>query len=210
MPGRRRDAFDRGKLHAYSRSDFEVAAVDFDPDRLVPLYRLKPHTIGQSYGLVVARRLGLPEEIIKGAQAAMGESTIELETAIERLEQQRTVLEEEVMRARERSADLAERQREAAATEERTRERFERERKRLRDEVTGLMTRFSPRGRRAPERNSQRHQIAARPRRNSRRASRKDSRPRHQSLAMRNPTPTSRHSKWAIRSNWAASAASWW
>ncbi len=82
------------KLYAYSRSDFEVAAVDFDPDRLVPLYRLKPHTIGQSYGLVVARRLGLPEEIIKGAQAAMGESTIELETAIERLEQQRTSLEE--------------------------------------------------------------------------------------------------------------------
>ena len=130
------------KLHAYSRSDFEVAAVDFDPERLVPLYRLKPHTIGQSYGLVVARRLGLPEEIIKGAQAAMGESTIELETAIERLEQQRTVLEEETVRARERSSDLAERQREAAATEERTRERFERERKRLRDEVTGLMTDF--------------------------------------------------------------------
>src|SRR5580692_9519719 len=72
------------KLHAYSRSDFEVAAVDFDPERLVPLYRLKPHTIGQSYGLVVARRLGLPEEIIKGAQAAMGESTVELESAIER------------------------------------------------------------------------------------------------------------------------------
>src|SRR5271155_668291 len=103
------------KLHAYSRSDFEVAAVDFDPERLVPLYRLKPHTIGQSYGLVVARRLGLPEEIIKSAQAVMGESTLELETAIERLEQQRAVLEEEITRARTRSAELAERQREATA-----------------------------------------------------------------------------------------------
>src|SRR5271154_4177764 len=134
------------KLHAYSRSDFEVAAVDFDPERLVPLYRLKPHTIGQSYGLVVARRLGLPEEIIKSAQAVMGESTLELETAIERLEQQRAVLEEEITRARTRSAELAERQREATAAEERARERFERDRKRLRDEVTGLMTDFRREG----------------------------------------------------------------
>src|SRR5208282_4478954 len=96
------------KLHAYSRAGYEAAAVDFDPERLVPLYRLKPHTIGQSYGLVVARRLGLPEEIIKSAQAVMGESTLELETAIERLEQQRAVLEEEITRARTRSAELAE------------------------------------------------------------------------------------------------------
>ena len=134
------------KLNAYSRSDFEVAAVDFDPERLVPLYRLKPHTIGQSYGLVVARRLGLPEEIIKSAQAAMGESTLELETAIERLEQQRAILEGELARARERSAELAERLRQAAAAEEHARERIERERKRLRDEVTAVMTDFRREG----------------------------------------------------------------
>ncbi len=134
------------KLNAYSRSDFEVAAVDFDPERLVPLYRLKPHTIGQSYGLVVARRLGLPEEIIKSAQAAMGESTLELETAIERLEQQRAILEGELARARERSAELAERLRQAAAAEEHARERIDRERKRLRDEVTAVMTDFRREG----------------------------------------------------------------
>ncbi len=42
------------KLHAYSGHDFDVAAVDFDPEHLIPLYRLKPGTIGQSYGLAVA------------------------------------------------------------------------------------------------------------------------------------------------------------
>jgi len=130
------------KLNAYSRSDFEVAAVDFDADRLLPLYRLRPHTIGQSYGLVVARRLGLPEEILQGAQAAMGESTVELETAIARLEQQREALEEEVARARAHTAELAERQREATAAEQRARDRLERERKRLRDDVTALMADF--------------------------------------------------------------------
>ncbi|MGH7932362.1 MAG: endonuclease MutS2, partial [Candidatus Binataceae bacterium] len=59
------------KLHAYSRAGFEAAAVDFDPERLAPLYRLKPHTIGQSYGLAVARRLGLPEEIVRTANSAL-------------------------------------------------------------------------------------------------------------------------------------------
>ena len=198
------------KLHAYSRSGFEVAAVDFDPERLAPLYRLKPHTIGQSYGLAVARRLGLPEEIIKGAQAAMGESTIELETAIERLEQQRASLEEEIARARERSSEFGG----APARGGRGRGTHARA---LRARTQAASRRghrpddgFPPRGRRTPERDSQRHQIAARPQRNSRRASPKDSRLRRQFLAMRNPTPTSRHSKWEIRSNSAASAASWW
>ena len=35
------------------------------PSNLQPLYRLKPHTIGQSYGLAVAERLGLPAEIVR-------------------------------------------------------------------------------------------------------------------------------------------------
>ena len=68
------------KLHAYSRAGFEAAAVDFDPERLAPLYRLKPHTIGQSYGLAVARRLGLPEEIIARREQSMGAGTVELTT----------------------------------------------------------------------------------------------------------------------------------
>jgi DNA mismatch repair protein MutS2 len=127
------------KLNAYSRSDFEVAAVDFDVERLLPLYRLKPHTIGQSYGLVVARRLGLPEEIIAAAQNAMGESVVELESALERLEEQRKNLERQTADAHEREAELASLQRETAATEERSRERVERERKRLREDVTALV-----------------------------------------------------------------------
>src|SRR5205085_2959513 len=59
------------KLHAYSKAGFDAAAVDFDPEQLTPLYRLKPHTIGQSYGLAVARRLGLPDGIVAAAEAAL-------------------------------------------------------------------------------------------------------------------------------------------
>lgn len=127
------------KLNAYSRADFEVAAVDFDPEHLTPLYRLKPHTIGQSYGLAVARRLGLPAEIISAAEGAMGEGTLELERAIERLEAERAALATETARAREREAELAARASEAEAAVQRARERAERERNRLRDDVRDLI-----------------------------------------------------------------------
>ena len=77
------------KLHAYSRAGFEAAAVDFDPERLAPLYRLKPHTIGQSYGLAVARRLGLPAEIVAAAEGALPAGSAELAEALRRLEEER-------------------------------------------------------------------------------------------------------------------------
>lgn len=127
------------KMHAYARPDFEVAAVDFDPETLIPLYRLKPRTIGQSYGLAVARRLGLPSEVIAAAQGAMGESAVELERALERLEMERTNLIAETERAREREAGLAQRERDAAEAARSAGERAEKERKRLREEVTGLI-----------------------------------------------------------------------
>src|SRR5258708_14055799 len=72
------------KLHAYSQAGFEASAVDFDAERLAPLYRLKPHTIGQSYGLAVARRLGLPQEIIRAAEQSKGAGRIELTEALKR------------------------------------------------------------------------------------------------------------------------------
>src|SRR5258708_17777423 len=80
------------KLHAYSQAGFEASAVDFDADRLAPLYRLKPHTIGQSYGLAVARRLGLPEEIIRAAEQSMGTGTVELTDSLKRIDPHRSPL----------------------------------------------------------------------------------------------------------------------
>jgi DNA mismatch repair protein MutS2 len=127
------------KLHAYSRAGFEAAAVDFDADRLRPLYRLKPHTIGQSYGLAVARRLGLPSEIIAAAESAMGESSAELKRALERLEGERTRFESEAHALRERAAALEAAERDAKRDAERARERAETERARMRSEVKELV-----------------------------------------------------------------------
>jgi DNA mismatch repair protein MutS2 len=122
------------KLHAYSRAGFEAAAVDFDPERLAPLYRLKPHTIGQSYGLAVARRLGLPPEIVAAAEAALPAGSAELATALRRLEEERERLHTHTERLRDREQALAEHEREAAEAAERARTRSEAERDRVRGE----------------------------------------------------------------------------
>jgi DNA mismatch repair protein MutS2 len=90
------------KLHAYSRAGFDAAAVDFDAEHLAPLYRLKPHTIGQSYGLAVARRLGLPEEVVAAAEAALPAGSAELAEALQRLEQERSQVRTQIERLGER------------------------------------------------------------------------------------------------------------
>src|SRR5215472_4422028 len=127
------------KLHAYSRAGFEAAAVDFDPERLVPLYRLKPHTIGQSYGLAVASRLGLPGEIVAAAREALGTGSIELEQAIERLESERTRLARETQRLQESRATAERESGEARGQADRARHRAEAERTRMRAEVSGVI-----------------------------------------------------------------------
>jgi DNA mismatch repair protein MutS2 len=127
------------KLHAYSQAGFEASAVDFDAERLAPLYRLKPHTIGQSYGLAVARRLGLPEEIIRAAEQSMGAGSIELTEALKRLDAERANLNAEAERLRAREASMAEAEKEAFETAEKARQRAEYERKKLRAEGADLI-----------------------------------------------------------------------
>jgi len=122
------------KLHAYSRTGFDAAAVDFDSEHLTPLYRLKPHTIGQSYGLAVARRLGLPEEIVAAAEAVLPTGTAELAEALNRLEEERARLKAQTERLHEQEVAVAEREREALAAAERMLARAEAERERLRSE----------------------------------------------------------------------------
>jgi DNA mismatch repair protein MutS2 len=127
------------KLHAYSNAGFEAAAVDFDPEKLAPLYRLKPHTIGQSYGLAVARRLGLPDEIIRAAESAMGSGSVELAQALKRLETERANLSAEALKLSERETSLARAEHEAITGAERARERAEVERRKTRAEVAELI-----------------------------------------------------------------------
>jgi DNA mismatch repair protein MutS2 len=127
------------KLHAYTSGGFEASAVDFDPERLTPLYRLRPHTIGESYGLAVARRLGLPDEIIRAAEVARGEATIQLDRVLRQLESERDALRAERERIAGRERELTRRESEARAELDRARAKFEAETVRLRGEAESLI-----------------------------------------------------------------------
>jgi len=134
------------KLHAYSRASLESAAVDFDPDNLAPRFKLKPHTIGQSFGLAVARRLGLPEEIVAAAEAARPAGSGELENALGRLEHERAEFARRSGELLAHESALAERYQLALKETDRVREQMSAERERMREEVRNLISEFRREG----------------------------------------------------------------
>ncbi|HEV8712999.1 MAG TPA: endonuclease MutS2 [Candidatus Binatia bacterium] len=83
------------KLFALADGDYQVAAVDFDLDTLTPHYRLHYGTVGQSLGLPMARRLGLPEEVCAAAEATLSGEARQLSHVIAQLEESQTALERE-------------------------------------------------------------------------------------------------------------------
>lgn len=81
------------KLLALDDPRCAVAAVDVDVESLTPRYRLVYDSIGRSLALPIARRLGLPEEILATAAGVQPEHTRRLNAALERLERSRAALE---------------------------------------------------------------------------------------------------------------------
>jgi DNA mismatch repair protein MutS2 len=97
------------KLLALTDNAYQVAAVDFDLNTLTPHYRLHYDTIGQSLGLPMARRLGLPEEVCTAAETTIPSEARQLSQAIAQLEETRAAFERERARAaveREQAAAL--------------------------------------------------------------------------------------------------------
>jgi DNA mismatch repair protein MutS2 len=121
------------KLFALADGAYQVAAVDFDLDTLTPHYQLRYDIIGQSLGLPMARRLGLPEEVCDAAEATLSDEARQLSQAIAHLEETRTALEREralVASEREQATALRARQQELLAEVE------EKKRRLWQDELT--------------------------------------------------------------------------
>lgn len=91
------------KLFALADKAYQVAAVAFDLETLAPHYQLLYDTVGQSLGLPMARRLGLPEAVCAAADATLSTEERQLSHALAQLEEMRaTVEQEKVQIARER------------------------------------------------------------------------------------------------------------
>lgn len=114
------------KLFAVGDGSYQIAAVAFDLEALQPRYQLQYAVMGQSLGLPMARRLGLPEAVCRAAEAALSAEARQFSEALTRLEADSVTLERErtQMRSeREQATALRVRQeRLLAETEEKCRQ----------------------------------------------------------------------------------------
>ncbi|HUS45398.1 MAG TPA: endonuclease MutS2 [Phycisphaerae bacterium] len=104
------------KGFVHERDGMENAAVEFDPETLEPTYRLILGRPGASHALRIARRLGLPGEVLAAAEELVDSGAIEMEGLLTRLTESLKKAETEAASARRhraeaesKSAELAQR-----------------------------------------------------------------------------------------------------
>ena len=116
-----------GQLKELAASEAGVvnASLQFDAVELRPTYRLLKGVPGRSYGLAIARRLGLPNDLLNAAEAALPTSEREVTQLLTELEEKDRALTDALLaaeRERARNAKLTE-ELTARETALRTRER---------------------------------------------------------------------------------------
>lgn len=101
------------KEFAFRRTRVENACAEFDLETLEPLYRLLVGVPGESGALVIARRLGLPDEVVDRAEQRMirrddelGELMDEVRHARVAAERVRTDAEQELEQVQQTTRDL--------------------------------------------------------------------------------------------------------
>ena len=102
------------------------ASLQFDAVELRPTYRLLKGVPGRSYGLAIARRLGLPHDLLEAAEAALPQSERDTGQLLAELEEKDRILSEALSEAR-REAHRANRLREEVEEREAALKRREKE-----------------------------------------------------------------------------------
>jgi DNA mismatch repair protein MutS2 len=82
------------------------ASMEFDQKTLTPLYRLRIGEPGQSHALEVAKKYGLPDEIVSVAKEMLGNIKVEFDTLIADLNNKRAQCERELEELNLRQADI--------------------------------------------------------------------------------------------------------
>jgi len=129
------------KAYAYNREGIVNASMEFDDRTLRPTYRLLIGVPGRSNALAIARRLGLPESIIRRARGEMREEELNVSRMLASLEKDRRSAEED-----RREAERLRREAEALRRElEEERRRFAERREKLtaaaREEARSIVAR---------------------------------------------------------------------
>ncbi len=75
------------KLFGSNTAGAVNAAMEFDPQTLKPTYRFIPGRPGRSYGLDMAARLGVPDDVVANARARIDEGDASLEQLLRQVEE---------------------------------------------------------------------------------------------------------------------------
>lgn len=123
--------FEGLKAFALSTKGIANASMVFDEENLLPTYKLKMGLPGESYGLVVAKRFGIPDEVLNEAkQYASSHENLSVSEAIKKLSEVSRKAEEEKQKAIEKENELTKR---LIALEKRENELAKREKNYLSD-----------------------------------------------------------------------------
>ncbi len=93
------------KLFAHSRADIYNAAVEFEPETLMPTYRLRYGIPGASSALTTARRMGLPAAVLEQAERYLGTQELDQSALLARLNERQQELDREYAVARKARLD---------------------------------------------------------------------------------------------------------
>jgi len=88
------------------------ASMEFDQKKLLPTYRLVVGIPGKSFAIEIAKRLGMPEEVLKRAMEYVPSTRQEAEYLIKELEEKRQELERLTEAIKEKQQQLMEREKE--------------------------------------------------------------------------------------------------
>jgi len=94
------------KAFAYAQPGIENASVEFDPETLQPTYHLRIGLPGSSNAFAIARRLGLPDDLVSSARSMLGQTQTVMEDAIRGIEEAQRRLQAERAAAERERRDL--------------------------------------------------------------------------------------------------------
>lgn len=95
------------KLYASSRECGVVnGAMQFDAARIEPLFSLEMGLPGNSFAFELARKMGLPESIVKDAEERVGEEFVGIERNLRKIARNRRALDEKLQKIRKTDATL--------------------------------------------------------------------------------------------------------
>ena len=84
------------KLYAGNGRGVMNGAMLFDSAKIAPLYKLEAGMPGNSFAFELARKIGLPENIVREAEERAGESFVDLEKQLRRISRNRRQLDEKL------------------------------------------------------------------------------------------------------------------